>query len=180
MAISNLDTHDIFVIVHLAGILSAWLGATLVWQFLATRKQKRQQLIRNFKYLTKSTSSVVTVADLVFETGYSPKECQKFLNKLAIELDADIDYTESGKLYYKFPVTSNLGLKEEEKYKKLVRWTEFCANHNNGIVTAVDLSLKAEVSPKECKKFLDDFIAEVRGEIECTEKGQFLLSTPYS
>ena len=178
MPISHLDSYDIFMIVWLAGSLSAWLLALLVWQILGTRKQKRQELIRNVKYLTKSTSSIVTVADLVLETGYSTKECQEFLDKLALELDADLEYTESGKLYYRFPSTCNLELKQETKYKELVKWTEFCANYNNGIVTPVDLSLKSELSPKKCQEFLDSFIAEAKGTIECTEKGQFYYQLP--
>ncbi|MGK7934825.1 MAG: hypothetical protein AB4206_03325 [Xenococcaceae cyanobacterium] len=118
------------------------------------------------------------MADLVFETKYSPRECQKFLNKIAVELDADINYTESGKLYYKFPIADNLELKQKEKYEKLIRYTESCANYNNGIVTVVDLSFKAELSPTECKEFLDDFITEIKGEVEITEQGHFYYKLP--
>ncbi len=183
---SGVDAYDAFVISSFAGGLFGCLFVISFGQFFDNKKQKQKDLTKHIKYLTNSQKSVVTLADLVLESGYSPKECQKLLERLVIELNADVDYTEAGKLYYQFPVSKNLELKESDKlklkegetYQNLIRWTEFCINHNQGIVTPVDLSLKSKISPQECKKFLNDFIAEIGGKVECTEQGEIYYQLP--
>ncbi|MGK7952260.1 MAG: hypothetical protein AB4368_26625, partial [Xenococcaceae cyanobacterium] len=96
----------------------------------------------------------------------------KFLNKFVVELDGEIKYTESGKLYYQFPTADNLESTQGKKYQKLVKWTEHILNYHNQMITVTDLVLKTELSPNECQEFLDRFIAELGGKTNYTESGQ--------
>lgn len=59
------------------------------------------------KQLLSAISSMdrrVTIPDMVARTGLSLSEVSTALNELAYELKADLDVTDSGQIYYRFPV----------------------------------------------------------------------------
>ena len=87
-----------------------WLFLMLGWYLINRRKTRYMTILKTIKYLTKVNNHCLTLTDLVLETSYSPSECKKVLNRLAIELGADINLTESGKIYYKFPTAENIKL----------------------------------------------------------------------
>ena len=180
LSISKLDVADVAYLSFLLGILSSVVTTGIVSTFFSNRKQKYQKLIRSTERLISSKNQVVTVTDLVLKTELSPKECQKFLNKFVVELDGEIKYTESGKLYYQFPTAENLELSQGQKYQKMTRWTEHLLNYHDQMVTVSDLVLKTELSPKECQEFLNKFVAELNGEVKYTESGQVYYQFPTS
>ncbi len=64
--------------------------------------------IKKTEYLIKYNNQVVTWPDLVFESELTPNECKQFLDKFVLELDGDIKYTDSGKIYYQFPTAKSI------------------------------------------------------------------------
>ena len=72
------------------------------------QKLNYTKLILQLNYLIESNERIVTLADLVFRTQLSPSECKQFLDKLVVELDADVCSTHSGKIYYQFPIAKSL------------------------------------------------------------------------
>ncbi len=172
LSASSLDLSDAVLLGYFIGALSTVLIGGLTNSFVLGRKQKYEKLIRWTEHLLNYDNQIVTVTDLVLKTQLSPKECQKFLNKLVVELDGEIKYTESGKLYYQFPTADNLESTQGKKYQKLVKWTEHILNYHNQMITITDLVLKTELSPNECQEFLDRFIAELGGKTNYTESGQ--------
>ncbi len=44
----------------------------------------------------------------MFESELTPNECKQFLDKFVLELDGDIKYTDSGKIYYQFPTAKSI------------------------------------------------------------------------
>ena len=169
---SSLDLSDAVLLGYFIGALSTVLIGGLTNSFVLGRKQKYEKLIRWTEHLLNYDNQIVTVTDLVLKTQLSPKECQKFLNKFVVELDGEIKYTDSGKLYYQFPTADNLESTQGKKYQKLVKWTEHILNYHNQMITVTDLVLKTELSPNECQEFLDRFIAELGGKTNYTESGQ--------
>ncbi len=172
LSASSLDLSDAVLLGYFIGALSTVLIGGVINSFVLGRKQKYEKLIRWTEHLLNYDNQIVTVTDLVLKTQLSPKECQKFLNKLVVELDGEIKYTESGKLYYQFPTADNLESTQGKKYQKLVKWTEHILNYHNQMITITDLVLKTELSPNECQEFLDRFIAELGGKTNYTESGQ--------
>ncbi len=172
LSASNLDLSDAVLLGYFIGALSTVLIGGLTNSFVLGRKQKYEKLIRWTEHLLNYDNQIVTVTDLVLKTQLSPKECQKFLNKFVVELDGEIKYTKSGKLYYQFPTADNLESTQGKKYQKLVKWTEHILNYHNQMITVTDLVLKTELSPNECQEFLDRFIAELGGKTNYTESGQ--------
>lgn len=79
----------------------------------SNRERKYKELIIRLQSLIKM-HGIVTLTDMVLETKLKPTECRKFLNRLVAELDADVGYTESGKIYYQFPVAKSLKAESEE------------------------------------------------------------------
>lgn len=180
ISISKLDVADVVYLSFLLGVLSTIVTTGIAGAFFANRKQRYQKLVRWTEHLLSYKDQIVTVSDLVLKTEFSPKECQKFLDKFVVELDGEIKYTESGKLYYQFSTADNLELSQGQKYQKLIRWTENLLNYHEQKVTVSDLVLKTELSPKECREFLDKFVVELNGEVNHTKLGQVYYQFPTS
>ena len=173
-----LNVSDIAYFNFLLGVTSSAIATGIIGVFFDNRKQRYKKLIRWTEHLIDYKNQIVTVSDLVLKTELSPKECRKFLDKFVVELDGEIKYTESGKLYYQFPTAENLELSQGSKYEKLIRWTEHLLNYHDQRVTVSDLVLKTELSPKECQEFLDKFVVELNGEVNHTESGQVYYQFP--
>ena len=95
---------------YLCGIFSM----LLFYSFSFPRQSIYERLLEKTSTLIDSNNGIITVTDLVFKSQVSPMRCRKFLEKLARELDADVEVTETGKIYYKFPVSKNFNLEEKK------------------------------------------------------------------
>ena len=171
-------SSDVAYLSFLIGVVFSTISIGIIGASFDNRKQRYQKLIRWTEHLISYKNQIVTVSDLVLKTELSPKECRKFLDKFVVELDGEIKYTESGKLYYQFPTAENLELSQGQKYQKLIRWTEHILNYHDQKVTVSDLVLKTELSPDECQRFLDKFVVELNGEVSYTESGQVFYQFP--
>jgi Ca2+-binding EF-hand superfamily protein len=177
IAVSNI-VGDVAFASFLLGTLFSFLTTGAIGFFFTNRQQKYQKLIRWTEHLINCKEQIVTVTDLVLKTELSPKECQKFLDKFVVQLDGEIKYTETGKLYYQFPTANNLKPSSNPNYEKLIRWTEHLLSYNSQIVTVADLVLKTELSPKECQEFLEQLVVELNGEVNYTEAGKVYYQLP--
>jgi hypothetical protein len=65
-----------------------------------TPRSTRKQLLAAISSMDRR----VTIPDMVARTGLSLSEVSTALNEMAYELKADLDVTDSGKIYYRFPV----------------------------------------------------------------------------
>ncbi len=91
-------------------IFTGW-GLGEFFQLREKRQKKYQKLTRTTEKLLKE-NQFVTLTDLVFESGLSPKECKQFLDKFVVEVDGDIESNEFGKIYYRFPTAKSIKFKE--------------------------------------------------------------------
>lgn len=171
-------SSDVTYLSFLIGVVSSAISMGVIGVFFDNRKQRYQKLIRWTEHLINYKDQIVTVSDLVLKTELSPRECRKFLDKFVVELDGEIKYTESGKLYYQFPTADNLELSQGQKYQRLIKWTEHILNYHDQKVTVSDLVFKTELSPKECQEFLDKFVVELNGEVNHTKSGQVYYQFP--
>ena len=160
------------------GCLSGVLIYGIIGFFLIDGNHRYKGLIRQLKYLIEDSKQIVTVTDLVLKTELSPKFCRKFLNRLVVELDGDVQYTDSGKLFYQFPSANSLQAFSNSNYRELVIDTKFLVNSNEGIVTLTDLVLSSKFSPRECREFLDGLVEELNGKVVTTEGGTVYYQFP--
>lgn len=163
-----------FVFGSLLSVLIYWF----IGFFLMDRNNQYERLIRELKYLIQDSKQTVTVTDLVLKTELSPRRCRKFLNRLVIELDGDIQYTDAGKLFYQFPSANSLQPVANSNYRELVSDTRSLLNSNDGIVTLTDLVLSSRFSPQECREFLDGLVEELNGEVGSTKGGVVYYQFP--
>lgn len=181
LAIATINaSSDVAYLSFLIGVVSSAISMGIIGVFFDNRKQRYRDLVRWTEHLIDYKDQVVTVSDLVLKTKLSPEECRKFLDKFVVELDGEIKYTESGKLYYQFPTAENLESSQGQKYQRLIKWTEHILNYHDQKVTVSDLVFKTELSPKECQEFLDKFVVELNGEVSHTKSGQIYYQFPTS
>ncbi|MBE9166622.1 hypothetical protein IQ238_03420 [Pleurocapsales cyanobacterium LEGE 06147] len=101
---------DVSSLVSGTFILGSLFGLGISW-LLSAKSDRYEKLLRETKYLVNSKDGIVTVSDLVFNAGIPPAKCKKFIERLAIQLDAEVELTETGKIFYKFPTANNLDYK---------------------------------------------------------------------
>ena len=92
--------------------VGTFFGLSIDW-FLSSRENTYQKLLRETRSIANTKDGIVTLADLAFNAGVAPNKCRKFLERLAIQLDADVEVTEAGKIFYRFPTAEII------EYKKL-------------------------------------------------------------
>ena len=160
------------------GCLSGVLIYGIIGFFLIDGNHRYKSLIRQLKYLIEDSKQIVTVTDLVLKTELSPKFCRKFLNRLVVELDGDVQYTDSGKLFYQFPSANSLQPTVNSNYRELVSDTRSLVNSNEGIVMLTDLVLNSRFSPQECREFLDGLVEELNGKVGTTDEGTVYYHFP--
>lgn len=102
---------DISSMVSATFMLGSFFGFSMSW-LLSAKSDHYEKLLRETKYLVNSKNGIVTLSDLVFNAGIPPARCQKFLEKLAIQLNAEVEITETGKIFYKFPTADNIDYKK--------------------------------------------------------------------
>ena len=160
------------------GSLSGVFIYGIIGFFLIDDNHRYKSLVRELKYLIQDSKQIVTVTDLVLKTGLSPRRCRKFLNKFVVELEGDIQYTDSGKLFYQFPSANSLQPTVNSNYRELVSDTRSLVNSNEGIVMLTDLVLNSRFSPQECREFLDGLAEELNVEVGSTEGGAVYYQFP--
>ena len=103
---------DLLYFFHIGLFFGLFVGLYGFWvlkELFFDRKKRYEELIQQVRSTLKyDDSQVITLTDLVLETKLKPSECRQFLDKLVVELDADVNYTKSGKVYYQFPTTKAL------------------------------------------------------------------------
>ena len=102
---------DVSSIVSGTFILGSLFGMSINWLF-SSKEDEYQKLLRETKYLVDRHEGIVTISDLVLNAGISPAKSKKFLERLAIQLDADVEITEAGKIYYRFPTVKAIDNKQ--------------------------------------------------------------------
>jgi hypothetical protein len=91
-------------------MLGSLFGLSINW-LLTAKGDRYEKFLRETKHLVNSKDGIVTLSDLVLNTGIPPAKCKKLIEKLAIQLDAEAEITETGKIFYKFPTANNIDYK---------------------------------------------------------------------
>ncbi len=102
---------DVSSIISGTFMLGSLFGFGMSW-LLSAKSDRYEKLLRETKYLVNSKDGIVTLSDLVLNTGIPPARCKKFLERLSIQLDAEVEVTETGKIFYKFPTANNIDYKQ--------------------------------------------------------------------